>query len=138
MCSWTGEMAQWIKTLAAKPDNYNSIPGPHMVERENKLISCLLTSTGQNTHTHMQTYIHALVCTHTHVIMHTHTQRERDKYKKKLEQGLCPAPFLSVKLRSLWLLALGMSLPSTSANLFLALISGPLSAPQLPSVPGYS
>lgn len=75
MCSWTGEMAQWIKTLAAKPDKYNSIPGPHMVERENKLICCLLTSTGQNTHTHMQTYMHALMCAHTHVIMHTERER---------------------------------------------------------------
>jgi hypothetical protein len=29
-----GEMAQWVKALAAKPDNLNSIPRTHMMEGE--------------------------------------------------------------------------------------------------------
>lgn len=31
----SGKMAQWVKILAAKPDNLSSIPGTHVVEGEN-------------------------------------------------------------------------------------------------------
>lgn len=33
----TSKMTQWVKTLAYKPDNLNSIPKTHVVERETQL-----------------------------------------------------------------------------------------------------
>lgn len=30
-----GEMAQWVKRLAAKPEDLSSVPGPHTVKGEN-------------------------------------------------------------------------------------------------------
>lgn len=38
-------MAQWIKVVAAKPADLNSIPWIHMVEREPAPEDCPLTST---------------------------------------------------------------------------------------------
>lgn len=31
---WTGEMTQWVKDFATKPDNLDLVPGTHMVEEE--------------------------------------------------------------------------------------------------------
>lgn len=80
-------MAQWIKMLADKPDKYRSVPGSHMLERENKLRSCLLASTGVHSHANTRacthTHMHAFMCAHTHVIMYTHTERERELNTKK-------------------------------------------------------
>lgn len=32
------EMAQWVKTAAAKPEDLNFVPGPHMMEEENQFL----------------------------------------------------------------------------------------------------
>ena len=37
-----GEMAQWVKVPAAKPDHLSSIPGTNMVEKENQLLQVVL------------------------------------------------------------------------------------------------
>ena len=37
-----GEMAQWVEVLATKPDDLNSIPGTHTVERENHFLRVVL------------------------------------------------------------------------------------------------
>lgn len=56
----TGKVAQWVKALAAKPDNLSSIPGTLMVEGKTQLLkvfSDLQTHTG--------------TCTHSHICIHT-------------------------------------------------------------------
>lgn len=52
----TGETAQWVKVLAAKPDAWSLIPEVHMVEGKLTPTNCSLTSTSSlcvcvNTHT---------------------------------------------------------------------------------------
>lgn len=59
----SGEMAQWVKAIVAKPDDLSLIPGSHLVEEENELIpvSCPPTSAcvpwyryvGEHTHTNI-------------------------------------------------------------------------------------
>ena len=56
-------MTQHIKTLAAKPENLSSIPGPHMLERDNRLL--LVAS-----HLRFPVMAHA----HSHSI-HPHTKK---------------------------------------------------------------
>lgn len=51
-----GEMAQWVKGLAAAPDDLSSSLGIHMVDLENQLTKVSLN-------------FHMWVCTH----IHTHT-----------------------------------------------------------------
>jgi hypothetical protein len=36
------ERAQWVRELAVRPKNMSSIPGMHMVERENQLLEGVL------------------------------------------------------------------------------------------------
>lgn len=58
------EMAEWVRTLAVKPDHLGLVPGTHLVERENQLSQIPspqppLTSCGMRVHTHKRahTYI---------------------------------------------------------------------------------
>lgn len=48
-------MALWIKTLATKPDDFNLIPGTHVVKREDQLL-CKLSS---GLYIHAKTHIYA-------------------------------------------------------------------------------
>lgn len=41
--SWVGEMAYPVKVLAIRPDDLNSVPRTHMVEREPVPSGCSLT-----------------------------------------------------------------------------------------------
>jgi hypothetical protein len=36
---WASEMAQWVRVIAAKPDDLSSIPEPHVLERKNPLLT---------------------------------------------------------------------------------------------------
>lgn len=56
----TGRMGQWVKVLAAKLDNLNSIPGTFMVEGKTQLLKVF-----SDLHTHTGT------CTHSHIYIHT-------------------------------------------------------------------
>lgn len=48
------EITQWVKALAAKPDDLSSIPGTHLMEAENlcKLVSDLQTHAVPHIKTH--------------------------------------------------------------------------------------
>ena len=73
MWRWTraGERAQWVKGLAAKPDALSSVPGTHMVERQNrpqKIVSwylyvCVHASTCEHTYKYTlnHIYVHAYI-----------------------------------------------------------------------------
>lgn len=66
----TSKIAQWIKTLATKPDNWSSIPGPTLWK--NRISQIVLWPT----HT-----FHAI---HTHTHMHTHTRTLKYTLNKEL------------------------------------------------------
>lgn len=77
-------MAQWIKTLATKPNDHNLIPGAQIVKAES---SYPLTSTCTLQYMCLHTRMHTHVRTHTrtqriHIL--TCTQNEED-------QGLTPS-----------------------------------------------
>ena len=63
-------MAQWVKALAAKPDDLSvQFPVSEVIQGENRLICLQLC---------MHTYTHTLTCAHTHThvcinrLIHTH------------------------------------------------------------------
>lgn len=54
---WSGEMAQYVKACAAKPDNLSSIPVTHTVERENQFL--------KSPDLYIRAVMLAYVCTYT-------------------------------------------------------------------------
>ena len=71
-----GEMAQWIKSLATKPDDLSSVFRNNM-GRDPTCASCLLTSTGMQWHT----------CTHTHTRTLRETDRDTERIRDREKQG---------------------------------------------------
>lgn len=52
-CWWAGEMTQWVRALAARPDDLSSFLGAHMVQEENPLPK-LLSEFHVHARTHLQ------------------------------------------------------------------------------------
>jgi hypothetical protein len=63
-------MAQWVKEPAVMSDGQSSIPGIHVMERDNSPPQVGFLS---HIHTHTHTHIHAHARIHTHAHAHTYT-----------------------------------------------------------------